>query len=189
MKIGCIILAGGKSSRMGEDKALLEYNGKYFIEKIADTLSFFDEKIVARGDNSNLVEITGTDWKVIPDIYPDHGPMGGLHAALKECESEAMFVVTCDMPLITESLIKKICNELKANDAVIAVSDDGKYHPLCGIYRKNLYKYMEECLNQDQNRIMTVLKKYPVKYMDLDKEESEQLVNVNTKEEYMQLIG
>ena len=82
MKIGCIILAGGKSSRMGGDKALLEYEGKYFIEKIAEELSFFEEKIIARGNNSSLTEITDSKWQVIPDIYLDHGPMGGMHAHL-----------------------------------------------------------------------------------------------------------
>ena len=197
MKTGCIILAGGKSSRMGEDKALLEYEGKYFIEKIAEELSFFDEKIIARGNNSLLTGITDSDWKIIPDIYPDHGPMGGMHAALKACESDAMFVVTCDMPLITGELAKWICTEMfsqqnigccKRNDAVIAVTTDGKYHPLCGVYKKELYIEMEEYLQQDNNRMMAVLKNKCVKYLELDEESSRQLANVNTREEYEKMI-
>ena len=195
MKIGCIILAGGKSSRMGEDKALLEYEGKYFIEKIAEELSFFDEKIIARGNNSALTKITDSDWKVIPDIYLNHGPMGGLHAALRECELEAMFVVTCDMPLITGELVKQICNEMHEQhgiledniDALIAVTNDGKYHPLCGIYKKELYQVMEKHLKQDNNRMMSILKSCNVKYLELDEEASRQLANVNTRKEYMEL--
>lgn len=197
MKIGCIILAGGKSSRMGEDKALLEYEGKYFIEKITEELSFFDEKIIARGNNSALTEITDSGWKVIPDIYPDHGPMGGLHAALKECESNAMFVVTCDMPLITGELIKEICEvferqcklaEIKEQyDALISVTHDGKYHPLCGIYQKGLHQLMGEHLEQDNNRMMSILKNCHVKYLKLDEDASRQLANVNTRKEYMEL--
>ena len=208
MKTGCIILAGGKSSRMGEDKALLEYEGKYFIEKIAEELSFFDEKIIARGNNSSLTGITDSDWKIIPDIYPDHGPMGGLHAALKACESDTMFVVTCDMPLITGELAKRICvdmfsrqnigdcksdteSEAKSDavpDAVIAVTTDGKYHPLCGVYKKELYIEMEEYLKQDNNRMMSVLKNNRVKYLELNEESSRQLANVNTREEYEKMI-
>ena len=186
MKIGCIILAGGKSSRMGEDKALLEYNGKHFIEKIAEELSFFDEKIIARGNNSALTEVMDSSWQIVPDIYPEHGPMGGLHAALKKCESEAMFVVTCDMPLMTGELAKRICTE-EFEDAIIMVSEDGKFHPLCGIYRKNLYKSMEENLKQDNNRMMAVLRKCEVKYVELSKEESRQLANVNTREDFQKL--
>lgn len=195
MKIGCIILAGGKSSRMGEDKALLEYEGKYFIEKIAEELSFFDEKIIARGNNSALTKVTDSSWKVIPDIYPEHGPMGGLHAALKECESEVMFVVTCDMPLITRELVKQICNEMHEQqrimddniDALIAVTHDGKYHPLCGIYKKELQQLMEEHLKQDNNRMMSILKNCRVKYLELDEEVSRQLINVNTVDEYREI--
>lgn len=192
MKIGCIILAGGKSSRMGQDKALLEYEGKYFIEKIATELSCFDEKIIARGNNSSLTGITDSNWKIIPDIYPDHGPMGGLHASLKNCESEAMFVTTCDMPLITGELAKRICSEMTENteeyDAVIAVSDDGKYHPLCGVYKKKLYKEMEEYLQKDNNRVMAVLKKCHVRTVNLDAKTSKKLSNVNTIDEYEKLV-
>lgn len=187
MKIGCVILAGGKSSRMGEDKALLEYEGKYFIEKIAEELSFFEEKIIARGSNSNLDGITGSDWKIIPDIYQDHGPMGGMHAALKECKSDAMYAVTCDMPLITTELVQKLCIEIEDYDAVIAVTDEGKYHPLCGVYKKQLHKSMEEHLQKDYNRMMEVLKKCNLKYLYLNAEESRMLMNVNTPEEYCRL--
>ena len=188
MKTGCIILAGGKSSRMGEDKALLEYKGKLFIEKIAEELSFFEEKIIARGNNSALTGITDASWKIIPDVYSEHGPMGGLHAALKDCESEAMFVVTCDMPMITKQLAKDICKEMTEYDAVIAVTEDGKIHPLCGIYKKELYKSMEEHLQMDHNRVMEVLKKCRLKYFHLDEEDSKQLINVNTKEDYEKYV-
>ena len=189
MKIGCIILAGGKSSRMGEDKALLEYEGKYFIEKIAEELSFFEEKIIARGNNSSLAEITDSKWQVIPDVYPEHGPMGGMHAALKACESDAMFAVTCDMPLITEELVRQLCEVFDQKyDALIAVTSDGKYHPLCGIYRKELYASMEKYLKEDNNRMMAVLKNAHTKYFQLGEKESKQLANVNTREEYGQIL-
>ena len=188
MKTGCIILAGGKSSRMGEDKALLNYSGKKFIEKIADELSFFEEKIIARGNNSILGGLEKDSWKIVADEYPDHGPIGGLHAALKSCKSDVMFVVTCDMPLITGEMAKKICGEMcDSFDVVIAVSNDGKYHPLCGVYRKELYQLMEEYILQDNNRVMAVLKKCRVKYVNLDEKESKQLANVNTRDEYQKL--
>jgi len=188
MRIGCIILAGGKSSRMGKDKALLEYEGKYFVEKIAEEMSFFEEKIIARGNNRALTGITESSWRVIPDIYYDHGPMGGMHAALKECESDAMFVVTCDMPLITGELAKSICAEMKDCDAFIAVTSEGKYHPLCGVYKKELYELMEGYLLEDNNRMMAVLNKSRTKYFQLDEEASRQLANVNTREEYEKMI-
>lgn len=188
MKTGCVILAGGKSSRMGKDKALLEFDGTNFIEKIAGELSFFEEKLIARGNNSSVTRLQKESWKIIPDIYPEHGPMGGIHAALKECEAEQLFCVSCDMPFITGELAKWLCSRMEDGiDAVIAVTSDGKYHPLCGIYRKELCEIFETHLKQDKNRLMTVLGTCNVSYVQLDENISKQLMNINTKSDYEHL--
>ena len=113
MTVGCVILAGGKSSRMGTDKALLELNGKKFIEQISEELDWFEEKIIAHGNNR---ELSGTSWTLISDSYPNHGPIGGIHAALSVCQSDALFVVTCDIPLISKRLVKEICDIFEQED-------------------------------------------------------------------------
>ena len=186
MKIGCAILAGGKSSRMGTDKALLEYEEKKFIEQIAEELSWFEERIIARGNNGGLSVEIEEAWKVIPDQCPDHGPIGGLHAALSVCESEALCVVTCDMPLIRSELVRRLCGEMQqAYDAVISVGMDGKIHPLCGVYRKSALPVLEEQIVSDRNRVMEALKKLRVKYVNMDSpEQAHQLANINTPQEY-----
>ncbi len=185
MKLGCVILAGGQSARMGCDKALLELEGQQFVKKIAEELVLFDEKIIARGNN-NRINIPG--WKEIVDVYPNHGPLGGMHAALQMCESQALFCISVDMPLIKDELIKKMCSEFDDTvEAVVAVSEDGKVHPLCGIYRKELYQLMEKCLLKDENKLMRMLAACRVRYMYLDADESGQLMNINTKKEYERL--
>ena len=208
MKIGCAILAGGKSSRMGTDKALLEYDGKQFIMQIAEELAWFNERIIARGSNSGFGDEIECNWKVIPDIFPDHGPISGLHVALSCCEADALFVVTCDMPLIKIELVRKLCLYMqKADDAgeqagedvddqvagdicdtfdaVIAVGADGKIHPLCGVYRKSTLPVLEEQIVSNQNRVMAALKKLQVKYVTIDSpSETRQLANINTPQDY-----
>ena len=99
-----------------------------------------------------------------------------------------MFIVTCDMPLITKELAEMICQEAQGCDVLIAVTSDGKYQPLCGVYKKELLGLMEKELQENNNRMREVLKKSSVKYLQLDEELSKQLVNVNTKEEYEKLI-
>lgn len=199
MKIGCAILAGGKSSRMGTDKALLEFEGKQFITQIAEELSWFDERIIARGNNSGLEGKVERGWKVIPDLYPDHGPIGGLHAALSACRSDALFVVTCDMPLIERELVRELCDQMQeadfdeervdACDVVISVGEGGKIHPLCGVYRKSVLPVLEEQIVLDQNRMMAALKKLRVNYVDIDSPAQEkQLSNINTPQEYESLV-
>ena len=186
MTTGCVILAGGKSSRMGTDKALLSIEDKNFIEKLCDTFSFFEEKIIARGDREVPDDIT---WTVIPDGYPYHGPIGGLHAALKTCQSEAVFVTACDTPLIKAAVYDRLLAEMTEDtDVVISVTEDGKYHPLCGIYRKNVGNIMEEQILGGNNRMMQVLNKVRVKYVDVNSEEFG-LYNINTPEQYFFYIS
>ena len=198
MKIGCVILAGGKSSRMGSDKALLDYEGKQFITQIAEELAWFGERIIARGNNSGFEGKIEREWTMIPDLYPDHGPIGGLHAALSVCESDALFVVTCDMPLIESDLVRELCEMMQetdsgeervdAYDVVISVGEGGKIHPLCGVYRKSVLPVLEEQIVSGQNRVMAALKKLRVKYVTVDMPAKErQLVNVNTPEDYEML--
>ena len=213
MKIGCVILAGGKSSRMGTDKALLEYDGKQFIEQIADQLFGFEERIIARGNNGGITDQMAKMWTVIPDLFPDHGPIGGLHAALSACESDALFVVTCDMPLFNRELAELLCAEMQhseepgkvfeenglvtdsdgkhvdAYDVIISVGSDGKIHPLCGVYRKSVLSVLEEQIVSDRNRVMEALKKLRVKYVTIDSPDREkQLANINTQEEYEKIL-
>lgn len=199
MKIGCAILAGGKSSRMGTDKALLEFEGKQFITQIAEELSWFDERIIARGGNSRLEGELEREWTVIPDFYPDHGPIGGLHAALSACESDALFVVTCDMPLIESGLVRELCARMQetdfdgervdAYDVVISVGEGGKIHPLCGVYRKSVVPVLEEQILSGRNRVMEALKRLRVNYVTVDSPAgARQLANINTPQDYENLM-
>lgn len=212
MKIGCAILAGGKSSRMGTDKALLEIDGKNFIEQISGELSWFNERIIARGNNRELPETIASTWTVIPDVYPDHGPIGGIHAALAACESDALFVVTCDMPFLKGALARRLCesmicagpddetdvtcpskrgcewSESEPYDAVVAVEEGGRVHPLCGVYGKSALPVLEEQILSERNKIMAVLDKLRVKYVTIDSSvEAQQLSNINTPQDYEKL--
>lgn len=186
MNIGCVILAGGHSSRMGTDKALLEINGKRFIGAIADEMSFFAEKYIARGA---MEEITENTWQVIPDIYPDCGPLGGLHAALTACKSDALLCVPCDMPLIGAELANELCAHLSEEyDAVIVKDTDGRIHPVCGIYKKTAADVIEQQLLAGNYRMMHVLDRLRITYVVPDDPMKEkQLSNINTPEDLRML--
>ena len=185
MKIGCAVLAGGKSSRMGTDKALLEFKGENFIERLCKELDYFEEKVIARGNRSGIENVS---WNIIPDIYPERGPIGGLHAVLSECKSDAMFCVSCDMPLLQRHVATILCACMKEGvDAVIAVTEDGRKHPLCGVYRKSVLAVLEEQILSGNNRMMAALNKMQVNYVTLDSKNSQQLKNINTPEDYLEI--
>lgn len=185
MKIGCVILAGGKSSRMGQDKALLEIEGKSFIEFISDEMSFFEEKLIARGNQN---KISNSSWRIIPDIYLECGPIGGLHAALSVCDSDALCCVACDMPFVKRALTERLCEALQENyDAIVVKEKNGKVHPLYGVYRKATAEIFKMQILSGNNRIMTALEKMRVKYIVLEDKEVHQLRNVNTPEDYSKI--
>lgn len=187
MKIGCVILAGGKSSRMGTDKALLKIDGKSFIEQLAEEFDFFEEKMIARGNNES---ISNVNWTMISDIYQDRGPIGGLHAALSVCKSDALFCITCDMPLVKKTLAEELFQLMEEEvDAIIVKTEDNRIHPLCGIYRKSTLPIFEEQIKLGNNRMMRVLDKICVKYVTICfAEQTQQLMNVNTPKEYEELM-
>ena len=181
MTTGCVILAGGNSSRMGRDKALLMIENKSFIDTLSDNFSFFEEKFIAGGGREAAGNHT---WKRIPDCYPHHGPIGGVHAALKHCLSEAVFVIACDIPLVEKAIYERLIREMdEETDAVIAVTEDGKYHPLCGIYKKSVEKMIEEQIFSGNNKMMQLLKKIRTKYVEVNSKEYG-LYNINTPGEY-----
>ena len=187
MKVGCVIMAGGKSSRMGTDKALLEVNGKKFIEQLMEEFDGFEEKIIARGNNP-LVE--NVFWKVVKDVYQDRGPIGGLHAVLHTCESEALFCVSCDMPFMRKEMADYLCSLMEPDcDAVITKTKDGRVHPMCAVYRKEIAGMLEEQILSGNNRMMSAFDRLRVKYILIELEqEAIQLVNINTPQDYKELF-
>lgn len=180
MRIGCVILAGGKSSRMGSDKALLEINNKTFIKIIMDEFDDLDEKIIARGNNPYIDK---QSWIVVSDDYVNCGPIGGIHKALSICKSDALFFTACDMPFVKKRIFDCLSQFIEDYDAVIVKEQNGRIHPLCGIYKKSIYKIVEEQIHTHNYRIMNFLDRINVKYVIVDSIDELLLVNVNTLED------
>ncbi len=198
IQIGCAILAGGKSSRMGTDKALLTIDGQTFLAAIADALGPFEEKILAGGAHTDFSAAISSDWIFRQDLYPGHGPIGGLHAALSDCRSDALFITTCDMPLLQRSLADHLCDAARAYaadstpfDALVPVTDNGlgRIQPLCAVYKKSALPFLEEQIHSNQNRMMAALKRMNTIYVHLPEAFSAQLQNINTAGEYQALLG
>lgn len=187
MNIGAVILAGGKSCRMGSDKAALRFGGQSFLERAISALEGFDEIILS---TNNRAPYDAYGLPVVNDIYPGCGPIGGLHAALSACSSDALFCVTCDMPLFEAPLAAHLCAQFRADlDAVVAVSRDGYLHPLCAVYRKTAAAVFERQIRAGRNKITDAYTQMRVRYAPLaDTPYADTLLlNVNTPEELAQL--
>lgn len=163
MKAGAIILAGGKSSRMGKNKALLQLNEKTNIERIRDELrSVFDDIILVANDPETYQFL---NIRTVKDDYPGKGPLAGLHAGLNESHYEENIVVACDMPFVSAELALNIVKNLKHFDAIVPVVE-GKRHPLFAAYQKRIAADAGSCLDEGCLRMTDLLEHINVRYVD-----------------------
>jgi molybdopterin-guanine dinucleotide biosynthesis protein A len=144
------ILAGGKSTRMGTDKAFLSW----------ETGTLLDHAMKLAGAATTEVRIVGDAKKfarfgaVIEDVYGDRGPLGGIHAALSATTSELNLMLAVDLPLLPPSFLHYLVNQALTSGAVVTVPQaGGGLHPLCAIYRKEFLKTAEQSLQEGKNKI------------------------------------
>lgn len=145
--INCIILSGGKSSRMGKDKALLKIGAKTIIEIMIDKLKPFCNEIMISADETEKYSQFG--FKVVPDKYKNSGPLAGIYSSLLESNTERNFVISCDLPLVSQKIIERLLSNISTKEIILPVTD-GKYHQLCGVYSKSVIKIAESILSEGE---------------------------------------
>jgi len=172
-----IILAGGKSSRMGSDKARTLFKGKAFIEHVIQALKpQVDEIFIV----SNNKEHDSFNYKRIIDTLDDAGPMSGLHAGLVYSNTENNLVLSCDVPLIQTSVLEMIISNNKEERDVVQLEAGGKSHPLIALYKKRTAPHFLSLLNKGERRLSTSLKGLNVKNITVTKNQQEAARNINT---------
>jgi molybdopterin-guanine dinucleotide biosynthesis protein A len=145
-----VILAGGKSSRFGSNKALALVDGKPMIACAIDILEdIFSEHLLV---TNSPEEYSFTGWDTTPDIYPGAGPLAGIHAALAKVKSQKIFVVGCDMPFLNPEVICFICDKYNGDDIIIPETEHG-LEPLHGLYHKNCLEPISSNLQAQQRRL------------------------------------
>jgi len=134
------ILTGGASSRMGFDKATLRFENKSFIEHLSEAVFAVTERRVKLigGFHENVCDLPVLPDEVISsESELRRGPIVGLLTALRHAKSEWVFIVACDLPFVTEELIRRMASfRSKTHDAVVPMQPDGNMQPLCGFYRR-----------------------------------------------------
>lgn len=185
MNITGIILAGGKSKRMGRDKAMLEVGGTSMIERVAGVLDRHCSEILISGNNGRLEPL---GYPIIPDIYPGCGPLGGIHAGIMVAENRFSFAAACDIPFLNSNLVKRMISEIDDRYAAVVVKTGQYFEPLFSIYSKEFAGVAETCLKKGIYKVTAPLalvrwkavEIYPSDFPDLNK----LLLNVNTPEDY-----
>ncbi len=180
-KSDCVIIAGGKSSRMGYPKGLLDLNGYAFTDHIIYNTSVFDRQCISA--NTDLYSGFGCD--IIPDIFKDIGPMGALHSALNHCYSEYVFFIPCDMPFVSEETIFHLYNNLSDSCDAAVFSDGDRIFPTVGIYRKTALPFIEKQIKTGNYRLRELLCSLKTQYIPAPY--PKQFKNINTPQDYQNI--
>jgi len=182
------ILAGGASSRMGTDKSQLLIQQQTFTERIAQTLLQLTDSVTIVG---RTIE---SPFQTVPDVYPQWGALGGLHAAFTACTREWAIVVACDLPFVTSELFAHLATMRMDHEAVVPVQDDGRPQPLAALYRIDpCLKRATELIEAERRRPLDLLQVVKTRWVAFEEirnlDQAERFfVNINTPEDYYEAV-
>ena len=151
-EICAVILAGGKSRRMGRDKALIRIGGRTLVEIMAERVSPLTDKVFISANNPETFSFL--PFQAVPDLYPGQGPLSGLHAVMAEHVYTLYITLACDLPGLPASLIRRMLDVSEGFDAVIPRTSDGMAHPLAAVYRRTCLPVIEDALQKKANKFI-----------------------------------
>ena len=186
-----IILSGGKSLRMGENKAFIEIEGVPIIQRIYTIFKeLFHEVIIV----TNQIELFKKfDSKIYSDLLPDKGALGGLYTGLFFSNFHYSFCVACDMPFLNKSLVQYLIKRIGDEDVIVPRTKDG-LQPLHAIYSKNCLDPIKEIIEQGKFKIIDIFHRVQVNiieeadFISLDPFR-ESFINVNTPKELLSILS
>lgn len=181
------ILAGGSSSRMGRNKALMEVGGVPIITRTYRTMAeMFHEVIIV---TNTPQEYDFLPCRKVPDIHSEVGSLAGLHSALVHSTSGQTFVTACDMPFVDAHIIRHLCSLRQDEyDAVIPFSEGGQ-EPLHAVYSSRCKQVFETAIKNGNRKILDILAKMNTRLVTWEEIKAVEgsttsFLNVNTQEEY-----
>jgi molybdenum cofactor guanylyltransferase len=178
-----IVMAGGQSTRMGQDKSMLPIDGGPMIERVCDQVRHnFDEILISANEPEKYAFLK---VKVVQDTATGQGPLMGIAAALEVSASELNFVVACDMPELDLHLARRMLREADGYDAVVLRAGE-RVEPLFAVYRKSLAATAGGLLESGERQIRKLFDQCRTKYIEID--DADRLRNLNTMEEYEKYI-
>jgi len=180
------VLAGGRSSRMGTDKALLEIEGQPLVLRVADRLAEVcgSVAIIGEGTLSNPGQYANLGLRVVPDSFPGLGPLAGIEAALAATSAEANLIAACDMPSLDASALEALF--AAGGDCAVPRHADGRIEPLCAVYHRRIHARVRELLESGIRGVTEALRLletggFALRYVQVTARDT--FANLNTPED------
>ncbi len=198
-----VVLAGGKSERMGTNKSLLTLGGITVIERVVNLMKgLFSTTILITNQPE---EYSFLKLPMFEDIYKSIGPLAGIHSALTNSTTEKNFIISCDIPMMTADVIEYLV-EFPSIKPITITRADNFIQQLCGIYSKSLLAEIEKIVNENINmdernpeqkkrgcRVMHLVKTVDSEIIDIENEYKNYIpgtfYNMNNPEEYKHILS
>jgi len=149
------LLAGGKSSRMGADKAFLKFRGRTLLERALAVISQVCPSVAIVGDTAQFSNY----GSVVEDVYSGCGPLAGIHAALLRSSAELNLMLAVDIPFMSEDLLSYLLSAAEQSSAVVTVPRTRKgFQPLCAVYRREFANVADLALRAGEYKIDALFK-------------------------------
>ncbi len=192
MTRGALVLAGGRSTRMGRDKATLPFGPRTMLDRILALLRpVVDERIVVARPGQDLPALP-PDARLAFDRRLDRGPLQGLEAGLEAAASDVLFATACDTPFLSRALVGLLFERL--GDASVVVAEaGGRLHPLAAVYRRSVLSDVRALLSADRLRPIFLYERVPTVRVGEDELRRVDpallsLENTNTPEQYEEAL-
>lgn len=186
-KVTGYILAGGKSSRMGTDKGLMNLGGKTLVQYVIDALKPVADKVVIVSNNAEYEKF---GFEVIEDEIKGIGPAGGIYTALNHSTSEKNFIISCDMPFVTSDSINFVV--VNAHDSEITLPiHNQNLEPLFGVYSKVCLQRWKTLIESGNIKLHDLVEHFRLNKLKVDYKklfDDKIFMNVNDKHDFMNVI-
>lgn len=184
-EIPCVILCGGKSRRMGEDKSLLPFDSSTSLTQYQyDRLKPYFKNTYLSSKNDKFDFLDKSSNCLILDKGEVYSPIIALQTILQTLKDEKVFIITVDTPLVSIESISSLINE--SNNFDICVAQTLKTHNLCGVFSKNNLSKINKMLEEDIHKVGYLLKNNNTKYLTFHNDD--EFINLNNKDEYNKAI-
>ena len=164
-KLGVAILAGGKSSRMGTDKGLINLKGVPLVERIIRQISHIFPKIFIV--TNKIEQYSKFGYPMVSDLLPDIGPLGGLYTALDYDTHDYTLLLSCDMPFVSQGMLLYLMGAVDTYDVVVPrLSKQNHPEPLRAIYSKRCFSIIEKYIEEGGRRVVGFYSGINVRYVE-----------------------
>jgi molybdopterin-guanine dinucleotide biosynthesis protein A len=184
-KMSAIILAGGKSARMKENKALLPIQGVPLIQRISQNLENYFQEIIISAQSGQLFDFL--PYRLVVDEQPDQGPLMGIFCGLEASANPVNFLIACDIPEIDIPFLLRMMAYANQYEIVVPMTGEDKYEPLFAFYNKSVIPRIKDLLKQQTRKINKLFPLAQVKYIPL--ENTGWYYNLNSSEDYRRYVN